>query len=38
MHFVLKKEWKFSNFYNIIISTFNLVNILNNSCRLGKIK
>ena len=37
MYFFLIKDSKFSNFYIINMTTFYLVNILNNSCRLSKI-
>ena len=36
LYFVLIKESKFSNFYISNITTFYLVNILNNSCNLSK--
>ena len=38
IYFVLIKESKFSNYFIINITTFYLVNILNNSCRISKIK
>lgn len=38
MFFVLIKESQFSNFYVINITFFSLTNILNDSCRLNKMK
>ena len=38
MYFLLIKEMKLSNFYIININTFYLENLLNNPCRLSKIK